>query len=103
MVVEVNQVLKDVASKGKILLGEKQTKHAIKNKTAKLVVIASNCPYAADLIRDAEAEKIPLYHYHSTNVDLGYVCGKSYAVSALAVLDVGETSVMQLVSQKKRK
>ncbi|MEM4257670.1 MAG: 50S ribosomal protein L30e [Candidatus Thermoplasmatota archaeon] len=101
--VDVNQALKEVASKGKMLLGEKQTKAAIKNKTAKLVVLANNCPYSAALIKDAEAEKIPIYHYQSDNIELGYICGKSYGVAALAVVDVGDTNILQLVGAKKKK
>jgi large subunit ribosomal protein L30e len=102
MVVDVNQVLKDVASKGKILLGEKQTKYAIKEKTARLVVIASNCPYNAEITKLASDEKIPVYQYQSDNIELGYACGKSYGVAALAVIDEGETSIMQLVAKKRK-
>jgi ribosomal protein L30E len=44
--VDVNKALKDVTKKGTITIGKKQTKAAIQKGTAKLVVMANNCPYA---------------------------------------------------------
>ena len=102
MATDVNQMLKDVASKGKILLGEKQTKQAISQKTAKLVVIANNCPYNAEITKLAGDEKIPVYQFQSDNIELGHTCGKSYGVSTLAVIDAGESSIMHLVSKKRK-
>lgn len=99
--VDINKALKDVAKKGTITIGEKQTKAAIKQQTAKAVIIAKNCPYADTITALAEEKHIPLYVYHSSGVDLGHSCGKNYAVAAFAVLNEGESNILSLVKPRK--
>jgi len=99
--VDVNKALKDVSKKGKIIIGEKQTKAAIQKGTAKLVVMANNCPYAEAITALVTENKVPLYNYTSNGVELGYTCGKSFAVSSFAVLDEGESNILQLVKKRK--
>ena len=55
--VDVNKALKDVSKKGTISLGEKQTKAAIQKGTAKLVVMANNCPFAKTITTLANEQK----------------------------------------------
>lgn len=98
--VDVNKALKDVSKKGKILIGEKQTKAALKKGTAKLVVIARNCPMTQAISALAMEQKIPMYTYASTGVELGYTCGKNFSVSCFAVLDEGDSNILQLVKKR---
>ncbi|MBN1281263.1 MAG: 50S ribosomal protein L30e [Candidatus Thermoplasmatota archaeon] len=98
--VDVNKALKDVSKKGTILIGEKQTKTAMTSGTAKLVVIASNCPYADALLTLAKDHDVPVFQYTSTGVDLGYTCGKNYAVSSFAVLNAGDSNILSLVKKR---
>lgn len=99
--VDVNKALKDVTKKGTISIGQKQTKAAIQKGQAKLVVMANNCPYAKTITTLASENKVPVYNYTSTGVDLGYTCGKSYAVSLFAVLDEGDSNILSLVKKRK--
>ena len=99
--VDVNKALKDVSKKGPIIIGEKQTKVAITKGTAKLVVMANNCPYAKAITALVTENKVPLYNYTSNGVELGYTCGKSFAVSSFAVLDEGGSNILQLVKKRK--
>ncbi|MCX6670939.1 MAG: 50S ribosomal protein L30e [Euryarchaeota archaeon] len=99
--VDVNKALKDVSKKGTIILGEKQTKVAIQKGTAKLVVMANNCPFAKTITTLAGEQKVPLFNYTSTGVELGYACGKNFAVSCFAVLAEGESNILQLVKKRK--
>jgi len=99
--VDVNKTLKSVVKKGTVKIGERQTKTAINTGTAKLIVIANNCPYIKELSTIAKAKKVPIYNYTSNGVELGYACGKNFAVSAFAVIDEGESSILQLVKKGK--
>jgi large subunit ribosomal protein L30e len=98
--VDVNKALKDVSKKGTIILGKKQTKAAIQKGTAKLVMMANNCPLAKTIVTLANEQKIPVFTYASTGVELGYTCGKNYAVSCLAVLEEGDSNILQLVKKR---
>jgi large subunit ribosomal protein L30e len=99
--VDINKALKDVAKKGTIVIGEKQTKAAIQNNTAKAIIIAKNCPYATTLTPLAEEKQIPTFNYPNSGVDLGHSCGKNYAVAAFAILDEGESNILSLVKPRK--
>ena len=98
---DVNKTLKNAIKKGTIKIGEKQTKNAVKDGSAKLIVMANNCPYDAEISTMAKEKKIPIYKYTSNGVELGYACGKSYTVSAFAVIDEGESNILQLVKKGK--
>jgi large subunit ribosomal protein L30e len=99
--VDVNKALKDVSKKGTIIIGEKQTKAAIQKGAAKLVVLANNCPNEQTITTLAMKQKVPLYNYASTGVELGYTCGKNFSVSCLAVLEEGESNILQLAKKRK--
>ena len=101
--VDIERTLKNVISKGKVQIGAKQTKTAIQKKTAKLVIIAKNCPYTEEITQMGKEAKIPLYTIDLNSVDLGYACGKNFSVSVFAILDDGDTNVMQLVKKKGQK
>lgn len=98
--VDITKALKDVTKKGTILIGEKQTKAAIVKDTAKLVVLAKNCPYASVIAPLAQEKNIPVYTFPSSGVDLGHSCGKSYAVGSFAVLDEGDSNILSLVRKR---
>ena len=99
--VDVNKLLKNVVKKGKVKIGERQTKIAISDGSAKLIVISSNCPYSAEITTLAKEKNAPIYNYKADGVELGYVCGKNFVVSAFAVVDVGESNIMQLAKKRK--
>lgn len=101
MVVDVHKMLKDVTKKGTVIIGEKQTKVAIQQGQAKLIVLAKNCPYAKTVTTLASKHKVPVYNYMSTGVELGFTCGKKFSVSSLAVLDEGDSNILQLVKKRK--
>jgi large subunit ribosomal protein L30e len=99
--VDVHKALKDVSKKGNIIIGEKQTKAALQNGTAKLIIFAHNCPNEKTISALAKKQKIPTYSYQASGVDLGYTCGKNFSVSCLAVLDEGESNILQLIKKRK--
>ena len=101
MVLDVNKVLKDAVNKGKVKIGEKQTKVAINNGAAKLVIMANNSPRSDEINNLAKVKKIPIYSYNSNSVELGYACGKNFSVSTFAVIDEGDSNIMQLVRKRK--
>jgi large subunit ribosomal protein L30e len=98
--IDIGKALKITVKKGKVKIGTRQTKLNINNGTAKLIVIANNCPHSSEIIKLSKKKKIPIYDYNSNSIDLGYACGKAYAVSVFAVLDEGGSNIMQLVEKR---
>lgn len=98
--VDVDKLLKNVLKKGEVKIGARQTKLVINDGSAKLVVMANNCPYSYEINELAKKKKIQVYNYDSSSINLGYTCGKAFAVSVFAVLDDGGSNVLQLVKKR---
>jgi large subunit ribosomal protein L30e len=94
MEIDIDKSLRSVMRTGKVLVGTRQAIKASKRGVAKLVVVASNCP--ADVKKQINDAKIPIYEYPGMSVDLGPTCGKPYVVAALTVLEAGESDIMAL-------
>lgn len=93
---DVQRSLRTVIATGKILIGADQTAKAVEKGQAKMVILASNAPNG-DAIRAAAAKKkVPIYAFEGMGTELGPACGKPFSISALAVLDAGESDVMML-------
>jgi large subunit ribosomal protein L30e len=93
---DIKREIKEVTQKGRLLLGKSTTLKAIKNKKAKLIILSANCPAKAQIITASESEKIPLYQFEGDSIEFGSACGKPFGVSVMAILDPGETSILQL-------
>ena len=100
MMVEVEKVLKNTVKKGKVKIGVKQSAMAIKSENAQIVIIANNCPELENLQKEAKNKNIPVYLYNSNSIDLGFACGKDFAVSAFVVIDDGGSNIQQLVKTR---
>ncbi len=97
--IDIDKVLKNTVKKGKVTIGTRQTKIVINDGTAKLVVMANNYPHSSEVDKLAKKKKIPIYKYGSESIDLGYTCGKSFAVSVFAVIEDGGSDILQLVKK----
>ncbi|WP_062400156.1 50S ribosomal protein L30e [Methanogenium cariaci] len=81
---------------GKVLSGQKSTKECIENKTAQMVVVAKNCPEEYVKYLSGGVEDTFVYTYDGSSVMLGKSCGRPHMVSALAIVDAGESDILTL-------
>ena len=97
--VDMTRALRSAAQTGTVQIGYKSTLDAASAKSAKAVVLARNMPGdAREAVESAaSAAGIPVIAYDGTNVELGPALGKPFAVSAVAVLEPGESDIMQAV------
>ena len=98
--VDIDKILKNTVKKGTVKIGTKETKSSINNGSAKLVVMAKNFPYHTEIDNLAKKKKIPIYNFESNAIDLGYSCGKAYAVSVFAVLDDGGSNILNQIKKR---
>jgi large subunit ribosomal protein L30e len=97
--VDIDKILKNTVKKGKVKIGTKETKKVISDGTAKLIVLSKNCPYSIDINGLAKKKKIPVYQAKSNSIDLGYTCGKAFAVSVFAVMEDGGSNILNIVKK----
>jgi len=88
--IDIGKALRTAITTGVVKFGQEQTKKAIETQEAKLVVIASNCPDESI----SRAEGVKVIRFSGNNMELGAACGKPFSVSALAILDPGESNIL---------
>jgi large subunit ribosomal protein L30e len=98
--VDIDKVLKNVIKKGKVKIGVRQTKMMMKEGSAMFVVMSNNCPSSSEIKELASKKKIQIYNYNANSIELGYICGKTFGVSVLAVLDDGGSNILQLTKKR---
>jgi len=92
---DFNTSLRRAIKTGKVILGQNETKDSIESKKAQLVVVSTNCP--KEFVESISGnEEIKTYTFPGSGVQLGRACGKPFMVSALAVLEAGESDILSL-------
>ncbi len=91
---DFNASLRKAVKTGTVFLGQNKTRECIEEGKAKLVVMAKNSPETVKgLMKESE---IPVYIYDGSSVQLGKACGMPYVVSALAVIEPGESDILNV-------
>ena len=92
---DFNISLRRALKTGKVFLGQNSTRTCITEGKARLVVVASNCP--GEFRKYLQTTKgVPVHVFNGSGVQLGMACGKPFLVSALAVVEPGESDILSL-------
>ncbi len=88
--------LKNAINTGDVVFGQRQTSSHCSKGEAKMVLVAANCPESyVNNVRNS-FPKIPMHQLILVNRQLGAACGKPFPVSAMCILDPGQSDLMQL-------
>ena len=92
---DFNVSLRRAIRTGNVILGQNNTEHCINEGRAQMVVLAGNCPekFREDV---GAREGLFVYTFPGSSVQLGKACGKPFMVSALAVVEPGESDILNL-------
>jgi len=92
---DFNASLRRAIKTGDVLLGQNKTQNCIESGNAQMIVVASNCP--AIFVQSLKTrEGLFVYTFDGSSVALGKACGKPFMVSALAVINPGESDILSL-------
>ncbi|PAV13254.1 50S ribosomal protein L30 [Methanosarcina spelaei] len=95
MKINVDKSLIKAVKTGKVIIGANRTVDAAADGSAKMVVLASNCP--EEIKKKVQATNVPVLKFDGTSVELGPVCGKPFTIAAMAILDVGESDILAAI------
>ncbi len=95
----LNQPIASAVSTGKCRIGAKSSISSIKKGEAKLVIVAANCPKDEyeDITRYAQLAQIKVQEFEGTSWDLGEIVGKPFMVSAIAIIQPGDSKILKMV------
>lgn len=93
---DIQRSLRTVMGTGKVLIGADQTEKAVRGGEAKLVILASNSPAGEGIRAAAASQQVPVFDFDGMGTQLGPACGKPFAISALAIVEPGESDILQL-------
>ncbi len=98
---ELNRQIRMALETGDVILGANKTIRALKMGEPKLVIISMDCPedIREDVEYYAELAEIPVFVYPGTSIELGDACGRPHVVATMAVLDDGESNLLNIVEQ----
>lgn len=82
---------------GKVALGNREVVKAIRDNTARLVIAASKNKEMAlqDIQHLSKVSSVPSLVFQGNPVELGAVCGKPYSISMLAIIEPGDSKILQ--------
>jgi large subunit ribosomal protein L30e len=99
MSADIVRELQTAIRTGKVVLGYRRTLRELVNDRAKLVVVAKNAP--SHIIKElkyyASLSQTPILVFEGSSRELGAACRKPFMVSALAILDPGESNILHMV------
>ncbi len=93
---DMNRSLRQVVQTGEVHFGVRQAKKAIKSRKAQLIVVPENIPETT-LEELQTISKVPLVRFAGSNFELGTVCGKPFSVSALTVIETGDSDILDSI------
>lgn len=99
--IDVENAIKIAVKTGTVSLGSKESIRLVKNEQAKLIMVSSNCP--AEILDDLKTyckfSNLSIYQYKGSNWDLGFICGKPFMVSVLAIIEPGDSDILKLTEE----
>ncbi len=92
---DFNVSLRKAIKTGNVILGRNETEDSIQQGTARLIILAKNSPESFKQ-QAMEKEGLAVHIFEGTSMQLGKACGKPFLVSALAVIDPGESDILSV-------
>lgn len=88
--IDMPRALRLATDTGDVRFGLKEVRKAVRARTAKMVVVASNCPTGAL----QGLGEVKVFAFPGTNAELGASCGVRFSVAALAIVAPGESNIL---------
>ena len=95
---DLKQKIGSAVKTGKLVLGSKNVIRLLLNGTAKLIILSNNCPRETKerIIYYCKLAGVSYRVTEISGLELGAACRKPFNVSALAVIEQGDSTIMDL-------
>lgn len=95
---DVNDELRKTEKTGKLVLGSKETLDATESGDSELTILSGTCAKEVErnILNQARENEVPIYYYPNGSAELGLALGKPFLVSAMAVIEPGDSIILEL-------
>lgn len=99
---DINRAIRVAVDTGNVILGTKETIKSVKHGEGILVILAANCTKDTmnDIKHYAKLSNIPIYIHNPTSLELGAICGKPFPVSALLIVEPGNSNILNIINKE---
>jgi len=99
--VSLENSIKLLYKTGKVVLGSRKSVKLVKSGKAVGVVLASNIPkhVIEDFTYYATLGNVKIIRYAGSSYELGALLGKPFPVSAIAIIDPGDSNILEVGEQ----
>ena len=96
---DIEKAISMAVSTGKVKTGYKSVLKNVLNGKVKATVVSNNLPPIVEeqLKRNCKLSEIPIINYDKSGKDLGAVCGRPHKISMLAILDPGNSKILEYI------
>jgi len=96
--IDEDTAIKIAMKTGKVIIGSKKAIASIIKNKAQLIIKAANCPHntSEELKYYTKLTNIPMHTYKGSSLDLGFVCGKPFMISTIAIEEAGDSEILKL-------
>lgn len=93
---DLNSDLRLAVDTGKIDMGHRDVLRAINQHRAKAIVIAEKGmkDMADDIVHMSGIAELKIIRFKGNSMELGGVCGKPYSVNSLAIIEPGNSNIL---------
>ncbi len=95
---DLNEELDKLDKTGEYVIGSNETLELTQSGESKLTVLSTTCPpdVEKEVRESADKNDVSLYYFDGGSEDLGLALGKPFLVSAMAIIDSGDSSILEL-------
>lgn len=96
---DLDKAINMAMSTGKVRMGYQDVMTSVLNGKVKITIISNNLPITAkeELKRNCALSNIPIIPFDKSGKELGAVCGRPHKVSALAIIDPGNSKILDYI------
>ena len=95
---DVKKQINTAIDTGKVIMGSNKTIDNVLYDKPKLVLLSSNCPrqQKESLTYYTQLAGIPCVTLSESSLELGSACGRPHPLSALAIMDEGDSTILEV-------
>ena len=93
---DISRNIRLAVDTGKVAFGMNEVAHTIAEAKAKLVIVAKKGKKDAvdDIVHSCKVAELKAVQLEISSVELGTLCGKPYPVNALAIIEPGNSNIL---------